>query len=68
MLFGYRLVDEFPNARIIHIYRDGRDTALSMSRYSVFRTVVAIILTLRRLGIDVNDAMARGRRWDTVGL
>ena len=68
LLFGYRLVDEFPDARIIHIYRDGRDTALSMSRHSVFRTVAAIILALRRVGIDVNGAMTRGRRWDTIGL
>ena len=68
LMFGYRLVDEFPDARIIHIFRDGRDTALSMSRHSVFRTVVAIILALRRLGIDVNGGMARGRRWDNAGL
>ena len=68
LMFGYRLVDEFPDARIIHIYRDGRDTAVSMSRHYVFRTVVATILALRRWGIDVNGSMARGRRWDNAGL
>ena len=39
--------------------RDGRDTAISMSRHYVFRTVVATILALRRWGAA---SMARGRR------
>ena len=68
LMFGYRLVDEFPDARIIHVYRDGRDTAISMSRHYVFRTVVATIAALRRWGVDVNASMARGRRWDNAGL
>ena len=68
LMFGYRLVDEFPDARIIHVYRDGRDVAISMSRHYVFRTVVATILALRRWGVDVNASMARGRRWDNAGL
>ena len=68
-MFGYRLVDEFPDARVVHVYRDGRDTALSMSRAYAFRVVVATVLALRRRGVDFNGSMARGsRRWDTVGL
>ena len=69
LMFGYRLVDEFPNARVVHVYRDGRDTALSMSRAYAFRVVVATVLALRRRDVDFNGSMARGsRRRDTVGL
>ncbi len=68
LMFGYRLVDEFPDERVIHVYRDGRDTAISMSRHYVFRTVAATILALRRWGVDVNASMIRGRRWDNAGL
>ena len=68
LMFGYRLVDEFPDARVIHVYRDGRNTAISMSRHYVFRTVAATVLALRRWGVDVNASMARGKRWDNAGL
>jgi Sulfotransferase domain len=32
-----KLRDEFPRARFVHMYRDGPDCALSMSRHPVFR-------------------------------
>lgn len=42
----------FPDARFVHIYRDGRDTALSMQRHHYFRWRVRFFGKLRRLGID----------------
>lgn len=30
------ILETFPNARIIHVFRDGRNTALSMSKHPVF--------------------------------
>ena len=53
LLFGRRLITLFPEARIVHIYRDGRDTALSMSQHSAFRLGPALIPRLQRLGIDL---------------
>jgi hypothetical protein len=32
-----KLRDEFPRARFVHMYRDGPDCALSMSRHPIFR-------------------------------
>ena len=46
LLVGSRLLREFPEARVIHIYRDGRETAISMSRHYLFRMIVA---TFKRL-------------------
>lgn len=42
----------FPEARYVHIYRDGRDTALSMSKHHFFRLRVQAETTLSRLGFD----------------
>ena len=53
LLFGRRLITLFPEARVVHIYRDGRDTALSMSQHSAFKLGPALIPRLQRLGIDL---------------
>ena len=66
LVFAYRLLSRFPDARIIHVYRDGRETALSMSRHYVFRTFVAAVLAFRRVGIDVNRLMAGSHYWDRI--
>lgn len=42
----------FPDARFVHIYRDGRDTALSMHRHHFFRLRVQAALRLRAFGLD----------------
>lgn len=42
----------FPDARFVHIFRDGRDTALSMQRHHFFRWRVMAAGRMRRLGID----------------
>ena len=33
----HRLIEHFPGARFVHLVRDGRATALSMSRHRGFR-------------------------------
>ena len=48
LLVGSRLLRQFPQARVIHIYRDGRETAISMSHHYLFRMIVA---TFKRLGM-----------------
>jgi hypothetical protein len=37
------LHDMFPDARFVHIHRDGRETALSMREYDVLRVSVAVM-------------------------
>jgi len=49
-----KLLRLFPDARVVHVYRDGRDTALSMSRHHNFRVLLGVILKFRRLGIDAS--------------
>ena len=66
LLFASRLLRQFPEARVIHVYRDGRETALSMSNHYLFRMIVATLRAFQRVGIDMMEAMARGRHWDRV--
>ena len=66
LLFASHLLREFPEARVIHVYRDGRETAISMSRHYLFRMIVATIRALRSLGIDLLSSMSRGEHWDRI--
>ena len=52
LLFGRRLMGLFPCARVVHIYRDGRDAALSMSQHPAFRAGPGLMRRLQRMGID----------------
>ncbi len=47
------MLRHFPEARVIHLYRDGRNTAISMSHHPSFRSVVATIkyFELKRINI-----------------
>ena len=46
------LARRFPDARFVHIFRDGRDTAISMYNHPGFRAMVTTSLMLRKLGLD----------------
>ena len=52
LMFGQRLMGLFPQARVVHIHRDGRDTALSMSKHPAFRAGPALMQRLQRMGVD----------------
>ena len=44
--FVGELCDLFPEARLVHIHRDGRETALSMREYPVLRVAVSVMYGL----------------------
>lgn len=47
-----RLYQHFPNAKFLHIVRDGRDCALSMQRHNGFKMVLLVFQITEILGID----------------
>lgn len=68
-VYGATLLHRFPDARIVHMYRDGRDTALSMMRHAAFREMMVYILALRNRGYDPLKTRARRNAfWDWVAL
>lgn len=42
----------FPGARFVHVFRDGRDTAMSMHRHHFFRLRIEAARLLKRIGLD----------------
>jgi hypothetical protein len=53
LMLAATLLKLFPDAKIVHVFRDGRDTALSMSQHHNFRLLLALIRKMKSLGIDV---------------
>ncbi len=68
LLFASRLLFEFPEARVIHVYRDGRETAISMSRHYLFRLIAANMLAMRSYGFNAMKSLARGRYWERLSF
>ena len=56
-MYVHRLARMFPEARFIHLYRDGRDTAISMKNHPVFREALRYVLTMRGYGMDAMKPM-----------
>jgi putative sulfotransferase len=50
-----QLADRFPGAKFLHLYRDGRETALSMSRHTFFRMRLAWETRAAALGRDPSN-------------
>src|SRR5262249_55256631 len=46
------LLRRFPHARFLHMYRDGRDCAISMSTHNAYKLTVVSRQLYRRLGVD----------------
>ena len=46
------LARRFPEARFVHVFRDGRDTAISMQRHINFRSMAMLLKKLRGLRLD----------------
>ncbi len=59
-----RLIDAFPEAGIVHLVRDGRDTALSMSRHIGFRMAMLCGLQTEILGVDPYECSDRSDEAD----
>ena len=56
-MYAPRLAKMFPEAKFIHLYRDGRDTAISMEKHPVFREAMRYIVTMREYGVDALKPM-----------
>ena len=52
LLLTWALARHFPDARFVHIFRDGRATAMSMHGHHVFRAMALTALAMRRIGLD----------------
>ena len=66
LVFAPRLLSEFPEARVVHVYRDGRETALSMSGHYPFRLYLATMKKLRPRVTDVAVLVEGVRRWSRI--
>ena len=58
------LLKHFPDARVIHVYRDGHDVALSMSRHYLFRVLVASLTGLRMGSVDMLNLIRHDWIWE----
>ena len=68
LLFASTLLNAFPDARIIHLYRDGRDTALSMHGHYLFQFIASNLRRFSRLGADPYELIATDSSWDRKAL
>lgn len=59
----HRLLRAFPDARFVHLVRDGRDCSISMSRHYGFRMVLVSMALTEFLGADPFESP--DRKWVT---
>ena len=53
LIFGLALMRLFPEARVVHVYRDGRDTALSLRQHPAFKSGPAVARNMQRRGVNL---------------
>jgi hypothetical protein len=51
-----QLLSAFPDARFVHLYRDGRECAISMSRHNGFRLLAALRALEQASGVELMTA------------
>ena len=56
--YGGALLRTFPEARAVHLYRDGRDVALSMSAHHASRRALRFVRRFESLGVDIVDLLS----------
>ena len=66
LIVASRLLRHFPEARVVHVFRDGRETTLSMSRHPPFRVTLARMRRARRRGVDLYRLVERLERSDRL--
>ena len=66
LFMASRLLRHFPEARIVHLFRDGRETTLSMSRHPPTRLGLAVMRRARRRGVDLYRLLERLERSDRL--
>ena len=66
LILASRLLRYFPEARIVHMYRDGRETALSMAKHPPFKLALARARRARRIGLDAYRLLERFERRDRL--
>lgn len=59
--WAFRLTRTFPDARMVHLYRDGRDVALSMSGHSAFQANARYWRRWESLGLDMRNILSNER-------
>ncbi|MYH49132.1 MAG: sulfotransferase [Gammaproteobacteria bacterium] len=64
LLFASLLLRQFPEARVVHVYRDGRETAISMSRHYPFRMMLASLHRIEGWRINIAGLLSRDRLWN----
>ena len=66
LLYASRLLRVFPEMRVIHVYRDGRETTISMSRHYLFRLILATLQKMQFGGFDAMALLYRRRLWEAI--
>ena len=59
LLMASRLLRHFPEARVVHMFRDGRETTLSMCHHPPFRVTLSLMRRARKWGIDLYRLLER---------
>jgi len=61
------LLDWYPNAKFIHLFRDGRECAMSMSKHHAFRLMLLQTMVLEKINIDSYVEAVPEDRLDELG-